>query len=208
MSAAPDPPRLGVMLSGSGRTLLNLRAAIDDGRQPARLALVIATRECQGAQRARAMGVDTLVIPGEIPAPRLADTLAEFGVDWLALAGYLRLVHLPREFQSRAANIHPALLPAFGGPGMHGIHVHRAVLDAGCRVSGATVHLCDARYDTGPIVAQRLCPVLDDDTPETLAARVFELETALYPEALRFLFSGRWEAVGRRVRALPGVQRP
>jgi len=97
-------------------------------------------------------------------------------------------------------NIHPALLPAFGGRGMFGAHVHRAVLDAGCKVSGCTVHFCDDAYDRGPIIAQRCCPVLDDDTPDSLASRVFEVESDLYPETIARLIEGDVRVDGRRVR--------
>src|SRR4029450_5553555 len=97
-------------------------------------------------------------------------------------------------------NIHPALLPSFGGKGMYGRRVHEAVLAHGCKVSGCTVHFVDGSYDTGPIVLQRTCPVADDDTPETLAARVFEEEKVAYPEAIRLFAAGRLKIEGRRVR--------
>ena len=97
-------------------------------------------------------------------------------------------------------NIHPALLPCFGGKGMYGQKVHQAVLDHGCKVSGCTVHFVDAQYDNGPIILQRVCPVLDDDTPPALAARVFEEEKLAYPEAIRLFAAGRLHIDGRRVR--------
>jgi folate-dependent phosphoribosylglycinamide formyltransferase PurN len=97
-------------------------------------------------------------------------------------------------------NIHPALLPSFGGKGMFGRRVHQAVLDHGCKVSGCTVHFVDGTYDTGPIVLQRTCPALDDDTPESLALRVFEQEKIAYPEAIRLFQQGRLKVEGRRVR--------
>ncbi|MBL8759569.1 MAG: phosphoribosylglycinamide formyltransferase [Phycisphaerae bacterium] len=188
------PAPLAVLLSGSGRTLDNLRAAIDRGDLPARVALVIASRECLGAEKARAAGIPTFVVPGAIPAHELGRLVRAHGVSpepspstpagWIVLAGYLKLVNIPPGFDGRVVNIHPALLPKFGGPGMHGRHVHQAVLAAGERESGCTVHLCDARFDTGPIVLQRRCPVLPSDTPDTLAARVFEQECIAFPEAL------------------------
>lgn len=201
MNDAQTP--IAVLLSGSGRTLANLCERIDAGDVPARVALVIASKECLGAQRARDRGIPTLVEPGTIPADRLADLLREHGAAWIVLAGYLKLVNVPREFAGRVVNIHPALLPAFGGPGMYGDRVHRAVLDHGCKIAGCTVHLCDERYDTGPIVLQRACEVRDDDTPETLAARVFELEKRAYPEAIAALIEGRVIVEGRRTRILP-----
>lgn len=176
---------LAVMLSGSGRTLLNLQKAIDDGRLPARIVLVIASKECLGAERARGLGLPTIVEPGVIAAERLGGLLGESGAQWVALAGYLKLVKIPHGYERRMLNIHPALLPKHGGPGMHGHHVHAAVIAAGDTESGCTVHLCDDHFDTGQILLQKRCPVMEGDTAETLAARVFELECEAYPEALR-----------------------
>lgn len=196
----PDrtPARLAAMLSGSGRTLLNLLEASRSGRLDAGIELVIASRECLGAQRARQVGLEVMVIPGEIPADRLGAILAEQRIDWVALAGYLKLVAIPPSYRGRIVNIHPALLPAFGGPGMYGHQVHEAVLRAGAAVTGCTVHLCDEAYDRGPIVLQKTCPVLPGDTPETLAARVFALECEAYPAALQQLIQGKTS------RAAPG----
>lgn len=181
------PARLAVFLSGSGRTLVNLQERIASGELPATIALVVASRECLGAQRARDLGLPVEVIGGDIGAGDLAALLGEHNIGWVVLAGYLRLLPVPQGWEGRVVNIHPALLPDFGGPGMYGDRVHRAVLGSGASESGCTVHLCDDRYDTGPIVLQRRCPVLPGDTPETLAARVFGLETQAYPEALRLL---------------------
>lgn len=186
------------MLSGGGRSLENLQAAIGRGKLHAQIALVIASRECAGAEKARRAGVPTLVMPGRIDRERLGEVLREHRCAWVVLAGYLKLLAIPGGFEGRVVNIHPALLPAFGGAGMHGHHVHEAVLAAGCKVSGCTVHLCDERFDTGPILVQRTCPVLDGDTPETLAARVFEQECLAYPEALRLLIAGAVRVEGRR----------
>lgn len=186
-----NPARLAVMLSGSGRTLLNLLDAIGDGRLHATIPLVIASRECLGAERARARGVPTIILPGTIPRDRLASVLAEHQIDLVVLAGYLRLIEVPEEFRSRIVNIHPALLPAFGGKNMYGDHVHAAVLAAGVPETGCTVHFVDDRYDTGPIIAQASVPVLPGDDVHTLAARVFEAECRLYPQALQQVISGR-----------------
>lgn len=190
--ATDRPAKLAVMLSGSGRTLLNLLDAMSTtgaGRLDASVPLVIASRECLGAERARQRGLRTIVEPGEIPADRLDELLGAHGAGWVALAGYLLLVNIPPRFEGRVVNIHPGLLPGFGGAGMYGLRVHRAVIDAGDTQSGCTVHLCDNRYDAGPIILQKTCPVEPDDTPETLAARVFELECKAYPEALQLLFA-------------------
>jgi formyltetrahydrofolate-dependent phosphoribosylglycinamide formyltransferase len=190
-AAEHDVPRLAVLLSGSGRTLVNLAERIRAGRLRAEIALVAASKECLGAQRARELGLNTRIIPGNIPESELERLCREHRIDWVVLAGYLRLLPTPRSLAGRIVNIHPALLPEFGGPGMYGHHVHEAVLKAGRKVSGCTVHLCDESYDRGSIVLQRECPVLADDTPETLAARVFDLELEAYPEALELLLSGR-----------------
>ncbi|MFN0132847.1 MAG: phosphoribosylglycinamide formyltransferase [Phycisphaerales bacterium] len=178
---------LGVMLSGTGRTLENLLGHIRRGSLRARLGLVVASRECRGAQIARDAGVPVVVEPGRIAAQRLESLLLAHDIDLVVLAGYLQLVSVPRAFRGRVVNMHPALLPDFGGPGMFGRRVHEAVLAAGKRETGCTVHLCGDEYDTGPIVLQKTCPVLPGDTPDTLAARVFDLECQAYPEALGLL---------------------
>ena len=181
------PACLAVFLSGTGRTLVNLAGAIGRGDLPAEIGLVVASRPCRGIERARALGLRSMVIEGEIEPESLERLLEENRIDWVVLAGYLRLLPVPARWGGRVVNIHPALLPGFGGPGMYGDRVHRAVLKSGARESGCTVHLCDGGYDTGPIVLQRRCPVLEGDTPGTLAERVFALETEAYPEALRRL---------------------
>jgi phosphoribosylglycinamide formyltransferase 1 len=193
MAPPPQTPRLAVMLSGSGRTLRNLLCAIHDGRLTAAIALVIASRESPGAQIARETGIPTIILPGEIPASHLDRLLKEHRIDWVVLAGYLKLLNIPPDFRNRVVNIHPALLPAFGGPGMYGQRVHEAVIRAGATISGCTVHLCNDAYDAGDIVLQKTCPVLPRDTPETLAARIFELECRAYPEALQQLLTGHRE---------------
>lgn len=188
-NVSADPvPRLAALISGGGRTLLNLQDQIDSGHLRAVIPLVVASRECPGAERARARGLEVRVLPGVIPAAALGSLLKQFQVDWVILAGYLKKVEIPAAFSGRVVNIHPALLPRHGGSGMYGHRVHEAVLAAGERESGCTVHFCDGGYDTGPIILQKRCPVLPGDTPDTLAARVFELETRAYPEALQLLF--------------------
>ncbi len=180
-----SPARLVCLISGGGRTVLNLQDAIDRHDLDAEIALVIASRDCPGVARCEQRRIETRIIPGDIPPEGLATLLAGYRADLVCLAGYLRLVPVPQGWQGRILNIHPALLPKFGGPGMFGDRVHRAVLEAGETESGCTVHICDDRYDTGPIITQRRCPVLPDDTVETLAARVFEQECTAYPEAIR-----------------------
>lgn len=197
------PASLAVLLSGRGRTLDNLLDHSASGGLPARIVLALASSECPGAELARRRGVPTLIERGDLAPDRFDLLMADAGVTHVVLAGYLRLVPVGERWRNRIVNIHPALLPGFGGRGMYGLHVHRAVLEAGCRVSGATVHLCDERYDTGPILAQEACIVEPDDTPETLAARVFEIEKRIYPPAIRALVEGRVSIDGRRARIIP-----
>lgn len=196
-------PRLALLLSGTGRTFGHLADRIDRGELQARIALVIVSRACPGADLALARGLPTLRVPGVIPPETLARILGDHSVDWIVLAGYLKLLRIPPGFENRAVNIHPALLPSFGGQGLYGLHVHKAVLDAGCKVTGATVHLCDDAYDRGPILAQQACEVRDDDSPESLARRVFEIECLLYPRTLSRLFAGRLSIEGRCARIMP-----
>lgn len=184
-----SPPNLVVLLSGGGRTLLNLQDRIDDASLNARISLVIASRLCAGVERAQARGLKTMVIPGRIPRDTLSKLLDDAHADLVVLAGYLRLIEVPERYRGKIINIHPALLPAFGGPGMFGRHVHEAVLRAGVKESGCTVHVVDDRYDSGPILLQRRCPVLPGDTPDTLAARVFEQECLAYPAAIAELLN-------------------
>lgn len=186
-----DPANLVVLLSGGGRTLLNLQDRIDDGTLKARIPLVIASRPCAGVDRARARGLNAIVRPGRIPRDVLATLLDDAHADLAVLAGYLQLVEVPERYRGRIVNIHPALLPSFGGPGMFGHHVHEAVISSGVKESGCTVHLVDDRYDSGPILLQRRCPVLPDDTPDTLADRVFEQECLAYPAAISELLERR-----------------
>lgn len=187
------PPRLAVFLSGSGRSLTNLIERTASGELNARLGVVVASRECRGAQIARDANLTTLVIPRNLTKEELRTLTTEHRVDWVVLAGYLRLLPIPDELEGRVVNIHPALLPAFGGPGMHGDRVHTAAIEAFHRgeitESGCTVHLCDNTYDTGPVLLQRRCPIEPADTPQTLADRVFTLELQAYPEALNLLFA-------------------
>jgi formyltetrahydrofolate-dependent phosphoribosylglycinamide formyltransferase len=176
--------------SGGGS---NLQALLhhQSTEPPWRIRLVVSDREGAGAlDRAVAAGVPTQVIPtkGRDPDEVAEDTLAaltEHGIDVIFLAGYLKLVpqSVVGAYRRRILNIHPALLPSFGGKGMYGMHVHRAVLESGARLSGPTVHFVDEEYDRGTILAQWPVPVLTLDTPEALAARVLEVEHLLYPLA-------------------------
>jgi len=204
------PVRLGVLLSGGGRTLLNILEYIRSGRLAAEVAVVIASRECTGAQRARDAGLDVHVVPykqmpdAEAYSARIAELLDAAGVELVCLAGFLSFWKIPPRYEGRVMNIHPALLPSFGGHGMYGHHVHEAVLAAGCKVSGCTVHFVNNAYDAGPIIVQKAVPVLEGDTPESLAERVFEQECLAYPEAIRLFAEGRLTIDGNVVRISQG----
>jgi phosphoribosylglycinamide formyltransferase-1 len=196
-SAAADEPLpapIAVFVSGTGRTLRNLFERIDAGDLPASVRVVAASKPCPALEIARSRGVPTLDGAVYDTPERVECALAPFGVRWIVLAGYVKLLPIPPGFAGRVVNIHPALLPKFGGPGMFGMRVHRAVLDAGERRSGCTVHLADGAYDSGPVLAQASCEVQPTDTPEDLAARVFALELELYPRVLRDVFTGRHDA--------------
>lgn len=185
-----NPARLCCMISGGGRTVLNLQDAIERGEVPGRIVLVIASGACAGIQRCEQRGLRVVTMPGVISADALGTTLREHAVDLVVLAGYLKIVRIPAGFSRRVINIHPALLPKFGGKGMHGMHVHEAVIAAGESESGCTVHYCDEQYDTGQVILQARCPVVAGDTAETLAARVFGVECEAYPKAIAMVLRG------------------
>lgn len=204
------PVRLVVLLSGSGSTLQNFIERIAGGRLAARIVAVVASRaDAGGLERARQAGIPAVAVPRrDFPdVDRFNDALhaalERFDFDVILLAGFLSPFQLRGRYQLRVINIHPALIPAFCGKGFYGERVHRAVLEAGVKVTGCTVHFADDEYDHGPIILQGVVPVLDDDTPESLAARVHALENELYPEAVRLWAAGRLEVVGRRVKIRP-----
>jgi formyltetrahydrofolate-dependent phosphoribosylglycinamide formyltransferase len=204
------PLRLAALLSGGGRTLLNLADRIDDGTLPATIPLVISSRaDAPGVQRARARGLDVRIAGGgdfateEELHDAITSWLLEREVELVCLCGYLRWFRLDEPYVGRAMNIHPALLPDYGGKGMYGLRVHRAVLASGVTISGCTVHLLDEQYDHGPIILQRTCPVLPGDDEHTLAARVFEQECIAYPEAVRLFADGRLRLDNDQVEILP-----
>ncbi len=201
----PNPVRLAVLLSGGGRTILNLLDRIDAGALDARIVLAVADRDCKGIDRLRERGVQVEKIAwrkGGTPADyaaRVWPRIEAAGTDLVCMCGFLRMLHIPDAWTNRVFNIHPALLPDYGGKGMYGDRVHAAVVAAGERESGCTVHFADNVYDHGPIVVQKRVPVLPDDTPDTLAARVFEQECEAYPEAIRLYGEGRIEVLEGKV---------
>ena len=205
----PRPLKLAVLVSGSGTTLQNLVDEIAAGQLDAEIGVVIGSRPgLKGLDRAAAAGLPRFVVDRrEFDATaafsrRVFARCDDAGVDLVCLAGWLCLLDVPPHYLGRAINIHPALLPSFGGKGMYGGRVHRAVLEHGCKVSGCTVHFVDNSYDTGPIILQRPCVVAEDDTAETLALRVFGEEKQAYPHAIRLFQQGRLRVEGRRVRIL------
>jgi formyltetrahydrofolate-dependent phosphoribosylglycinamide formyltransferase len=207
------PVRLAVLLSGAGTTLQNLIDRIADGRLDAKIVLVVASRpDAGGLERARRAGIPAVVVArkGFPDADSFNDSLhaelAKYDFDLVIMAGFLSQFQLRGRYNGRVLNVHPALIPAFCGQGYYGERVHRAVLEAGVKVSGCTIHFADEEYDHGPIILQGTVPVLDDDAPETLAARVHQLENALYPEAIRLWAEGRLDIVGRRVRIKKGPE--
>jgi formyltetrahydrofolate-dependent phosphoribosylglycinamide formyltransferase len=215
MPIPAEPLRLAVLVSGGGTTLQNLLDHCAEGRLPARVVRVIANRaDALALVRATHAGVETAVIDR-----KEAGSLGEFSrrifahcrqarADLVCMAGFLQLVEVPDDFHGRVLNIHPALIPAFCGKGFYGHRVHEAVLAHGVKVSGCTVHFVDNEYDHGPIVLQRSVPVLDDDTPDRLAARVFVAECEAYPAAIRLYAEKQLRVEGRRVRVLADVGEP
>lgn len=202
-------------MSGKGRGT-NLQAILDacrEGRIHGRVSIVIGTSaRAPALERAQAAGVPTAVVSPKAlgatdPADeRILELLQGHEVDLIVLAGFMRLLgpKVLAAYRWRAMNVHPALLPAFGGPGFYGHHVHEAVLQAGAKVSGCTVHFIDEQYDHGPIILQTCVPVEEDDTPETLAARILPKEHETYTRAIQLFAEGRLQVLdGRRVRILP-----
>jgi formyltetrahydrofolate-dependent phosphoribosylglycinamide formyltransferase len=190
--------RLGFLISGSGRTLINIFEQIRQKQLDAEIAVVISSRsDVAGVEKAKAAKLTVEIIrKKDFPdvdsfSEQIRKTLLDARVDLVIQAGWLCLWKIPAEFENHVMNIHPALLPSFGGQGMWGHHVHEAVLKAGCKVSGCTVHFCTNEYDKGPIIIQRCCPVKEDDSPDSLAARVFEQECIAYPEAIKLFSQGK-----------------
>ncbi len=191
------PLKLAVLISGGGRTLQNIEAEIQAGRLNARIELVISSKgDAYGVKRSEGLGLETHVIcrkdygGHEDFSKAIWERIGTKGIDLVCCAGFLSLLAIPDAFASKVINVHPSLLPAFGGKGMYGHRVHEAVLGHGCKLSGCTVHYCDRAYDTGPIIAQASCPVFSGDTADVLAARVFELEVELYPKAIALIADG------------------
>ena len=193
--------KVAVMASGSGTDFQSLLDRFHEVESsPVEIVLLVTDRDGIGAlERALNAGIETSVIrPGDFAGTEgfglsMIDAFRRSSADLIVLAGYLKLLpeNLVREYSNRIINIHPALLPSFGGQGMYGIRVHRAVLESGAKLSGPTVHFVNEEYDRGAIIAQRAVPVLADDTPETLASRVLEEEHRLLPDVVQWIAESR-----------------
>lgn len=200
---------IAVLISGGGTTLRNLIQLQQAGELPVDFRVVVSSNETAGGLRfAAKANIRSVVVPREAcqSAEEFRDRVfgpcRDAGAELVVMGGFLKHVLIPREFAGRVINIHPALIPAFCGKGFYGRRVHQAILDDGAKVSGCTVHFVDDEFDHGPIILQRTVPVLDDDTVETLAARVFVAECEAYPEAIRQIAAGNLQIEGRVVRRL------
>ncbi|TWU07594.1 phosphoribosylglycinamide formyltransferase [Stieleria varia] len=210
MNSSPLP--IAVFLSGGGRTLENLLLHRDQHDLPIDVRLVISSRsDVRGLTIAQDAGIPTLVVRksqfGDQEAKysqAMFEPVRQSGARYVVMAGFLKHVLIPDDFDHRVINIHPSLLPAFGGQGMFGHHVHQAAIDRGVTISGCTVHFVDNHYDNGPIILQKSCEVLPDDTADRLAARVFEKECEALPEALRKLAAHPPSTSAFRTSAFPG----
>ncbi|MBN1595085.1 phosphoribosylglycinamide formyltransferase [candidate division FCPU426 bacterium] len=201
--------RIAVMVSGGGTNLQALLDAWKSGQfNQAEISLVVSNQEkAKALDRARAVHVPALFLnPAQYKDRQAYDqqllkSFQENKIDLICLAGYMRILTtvIVRQYEQRIMNIHPALLPAFGGEGMYGLHVHEAVMQSGAKYSGCTVHFVDEGTDTGPIILQAVVPVLDHDTPDKLAERVLIEEHRLYPRAVSLFCEGRLQVAGKRV---------
>jgi len=201
-----SPLAIAVLISGGGTTLRNLIEKIDAGRLDARIKLVVASSpKAKGLQYAADAGIESVVVRRKDFDTTEAFSAAIFSpcrhaeVDLVVLGGFLKHILVPTDFINRVVNIHPALIPSFCGTGFYGHFVHEAVLQYGAKISGCTIHFVNNEYDNGPIILQRAVPVENDDTPDTLAARVFETECEAYPDALNLIAQGKVRLDGRRV---------
>lgn len=189
------PIRLAVLASGGGRTLQNFIDRIAARTLDAEIVHVFAGKpDAPALERAKAAGIPTTFVspkPAEAASSAVFERCRKEKVDLVLMAGWIHLLPIPEDFIGRVMNIHPSLIPAFCGKGMYGMKVHTAAIQRGVKVSGCTVHFVDNEYDHGPIILQKVVPVLDDDWPERLAARVFEAECEAYPEAVKSV----WKSV-------------
>ncbi|MFW6457344.1 MAG: phosphoribosylglycinamide formyltransferase [Planctomycetota bacterium] len=201
---------MAVLLSGGGRTLQNFLDLSVAGELDTEVVKVVSSiPDAYGLTRAENADVRTGVVQrknydsAEAFSAQISQELDTCDPDLVAMAGFMCFYKIPDRYKLRVMNIHPALLPSFGGKGFYGERVHRAVLEHGCKVTGCTVHFADNVYDHGPIIVQKAVPVLESDDEHSLADRVFEKEKEAYPEAINLFAGGRLEVNGRCVDVLP-----
>ncbi|MHC4870323.1 MAG: phosphoribosylglycinamide formyltransferase [Planctomycetota bacterium] len=204
--------KLIALISGGGRTVLNIQNIIDAGKLEAEIDLVVSSRDdAAGIGRCREAGIDTAIVPsrdffsgGRPDWKAMSDSLNSIVLprkpDLVILAGFMCFYHVPDELSGKIMNIHPALIPSFCGKGMWGHHVHQAVAENGVKITGCTVHFVNNEYDKGPVILQKVCPVCDTDTPDDIAARVFGLECEAYPEAIKLFAEDRLSISGNIVK--------
>jgi len=206
---ASNTLNLAILISGSGTTLQNLIDKINYKTLNARIRIVISSApDTYGIKRAEQNNIPVAIIQrkgfnnSEIFSNTIIKEIEKYSVDLIILAGFLHLFKIPDKYTGKVMNIHPGLIPAFCGKGYYGHHVHEAVIESGVKVSGCTVHFVDNEYDCGPIIIQRVVPVHEDDSTNTLAQRVFKEECIAYPEAINLFAEGRLKIEGRKVRIL------
>jgi formyltetrahydrofolate-dependent phosphoribosylglycinamide formyltransferase len=200
---------LAVLISGGGKTLQNLIDKIDDKTLNAKIQIVISSSpDAYGLKRAKKNNIRATAVKyshynsSEVFSNAIIKEIEKYPIDLIILAGFMHLLRIPDKYSEKVMNIHPGLIPSFCGKGYYGHHVHKAVIESGIKVSGCTVHFVDNEYDHGPIIMQRTVPVYEDDTPDTLAQRVFKEECIAYPEAINLFAEGRLKIEGRRVKIL------
>ena len=200
---------LAILISGSGTTLQNLIDKINDKTLNANIQIVISSApDTYGVKRAEQNNIPVSIVQrkgfnnSEIFSNTIINEIEKYSVDLIILAGFLHLFKIPDKYTGKAMNIHPGLIPSFCGKGYYGHHVHEAVIESGVKVSGCTVHFVDNEYDCGPIIIQRVVQVHEDDSPETLAQRVFKEECIAYPEAINLFAEGRLKIEERKVKVL------
>jgi phosphoribosylglycinamide formyltransferase 1 len=199
--------RIAALISGGGTTLQNLIEKIGRGELKVDVALVVSSNSQAGGLRfAEEAGIPAIVFERkefgsqDDYSEAIFSRCRQFGIDLVVMGGFLKRLTIPPDYINRVTNIHPALVPAFCGAGYYGHRVHEAVLEYGAKLSGCTVHYADNQYDHGPVILQKAVPVLDNDTPDTLAARVFSAECEVYPEAIGQIAAGRVRVEGRLVK--------
>jgi len=199
--------KIAVFISGGGTTLRNLIERQRTGSLPVEIVLVLSSHpHARGIDFAKEAEIPTLIVSqrrslgdADSYSSAMFQPCRDAKVDLVVMGGFLKHVLIPEDFQGRVINIHPSLIPSFCGHLMYGRRVHAAAIEHGVKVSGCTVHFVDNHYDNGPIILQRACPVLDDDTPDSLARRVFAQECEALPEAIRLFAQGCLRIEGRRV---------